>query len=282
MKSSNIRLKDIWKQLRHANEALLAANFYNFETLQGVVKAANIVKKPLILQLTRSSIEYLGLPVATALAESMLQQFGVKGWLHLDHGDSYELVATCLDAGFDSVMIDASEKPFLDNIKITKAVVKIAEQYGASVEAELGYVAKLGQSTEKKGFTEPDEAKLFVEETGVDALAIAIGSAHGFYKETPKLDLQRLAEINKVTDAALVLHGASGIPHDILQEAIQCGICKINLATEIKNIFMKTLKDRLIKNEEIDLRKVFPPATEAVTALVQNKLEVIQSKNKLL
>lgn len=282
MKSSNIRLKDIWKQLRHANEALLAANFYNFETLQGVVKAANIVKKPLILQLTRSSIEYLGLPVATALAESMIQQFGVKGWLHLDHGDSYELVATCLDAGFDSVMIDASEKPFLDNIKITKAVVKIAEQYGASVEAELGYVAKLGQSTEKKGFTEPDEAKLFVEETGVDALAIAIGSAHGFYKETPKLDLQRLAEINKVTDAALVLHGASGIPHDILQEAIQCGICKINLATEIKNIFMKTLKDRLIKNEEIDLRKVFPPATEAVTALVQNKLEVIQSKNKLL
>ncbi|MBS1737146.1 MAG: class II fructose-bisphosphate aldolase [Bacteroidetes bacterium] len=282
MKSSNIRLKDIWKQLRHANEALLAANFYNFETLQGVVKAANIVKKPLILQLTRSSIEYLGLPVATALAESMLQQFGVKGWLHLDHGDSYELVATCLDAGFDSVMIDASEKPFLDNIKITKAVVKLAEQYGASVEAELGYVAKLGQSTEKKGFTEPDEAKLFVEETGVDALAIAIGSAHGFYKETPKLDLQRLAEINKVTDAALVLHGASGIPHDILQEAIQCGICKINLATEIKNIFMKTLKDRLIKNEEIDLRKVFPPATEAVTALVQNKLEVIQSKNKLL
>lgn len=278
MKSSNIRLKDIWKQLRHANEALLAANFYNFETLQGVVKAANIVKKPLILQLTRSSIEYLGLPVATALAESMLQQFGVKGWLHLDHGDSYELVATCLDAGFDSVMIDASEKPFLDNIKITKAVVKLAEQYGASVEAELGYVAKLGQSTEKKGFTEPEEAKLFVEETGVDALAVAIGSAHGFYKEAPKLDLQRLTEINKITDAALVLHGASGIPNDILQEAIQRGICKINLATEIKNIFMKTLKGQLIENDEIDLRKVFPAATDAVTTLVQNKLEGIQTK----
>ncbi len=279
MKNST-RLKDQWKKLRQANEALLAVNFYNFETLQGVVKAAGTVNSPLILQLTRSSIEYMGLPVATALAESVLQHFDVKGWLHLDHGDSYELAARCLDAGFDSVMIDASEKPFSENISITKSVVKLAEQYDASVEAELGYVAKLGQSTERTGFTEPDEAKLFVEETGVDALAIAIGSAHGFYKETPQLDLQRLAEINSVTDTALVLHGASGIPHDILQEAIQCGICKINLATEVKNIFMKTLKVQLIENEDIDLRKVFPTATDAVTALVQNKLEVIQTKKK--
>ena len=277
MKNST-RLKDQWKKLRQANEALLAVNFYNFETLQGVVKAAGTVNSPLILQLTRSSIEYMGLPVATALAESVLQHFDVKGWLHLDHGDSYELVAMCLDAGFHSVMIDASEKPFSENVSITKSVVKLAERYGASVEAELGYVAKLGQSTERTGFTEPEEAKLFVEETGVDALAVAIGSAHGFYKETPKLDLQRLTEINKITDAALVLHGASGIPHDTLQEAVQRGICKINLATEIKNIFMKTLKGQLVENDEIDLRKVFPAATDAVTTLVQNKLEGIQTK----
>lgn len=164
MKNST-RLKDQWKKLRQANEALLAVNFYNFETLQGVVKAAGTVNSPLILQLTRSSIEYMGLPVATALAESVLQHFDVKGWLHLDHGDSYELAARCLDAGFDSVMIDASEKPFSENISITKSVVKLAEQYDASVEAELGYVAKLGQSTERTGFTEPDEAKLFPRTT---------------------------------------------------------------------------------------------------------------------
>lgn len=278
MKSNSTSLKDQWKELRLAREALLAANFYNFETLKGVVIAANVVKKPLILQLTRSSIEYMGLPVATALAESTLKYYNVRGWVHLDHGDSYELVAMCLDAGFHSVMIDASEKPFSENVSITKSVVKLAERYGASVEAELGYVAKLGQSTERTGFTEPEEAKLFVEETGVDALAVAIGSAHGFYKETPKLDLQRLTEINKITDAALVLHGASGIPHDTLQEAVQRGICKINLATEIKNIFMKTLKGQLVENDEIDLRKVFPAATDAVTTLVQNKLEGIQTK----
>jgi fructose-bisphosphate aldolase class II/tagatose 1,6-diphosphate aldolase GatY/KbaY len=122
----------------------------------------------------------MGLSVAKQLAESMLKFYGVEGWVHLDHGDSYELAAACLDAGFDSVMIDASEKPFDENVRITRSVVKIAEKYGANVEAELGYVAKLGQSTNEKGFTEASEAKLFVEETGVNALAVAIGSALGF------------------------------------------------------------------------------------------------------
>jgi fructose-bisphosphate aldolase class II/tagatose 1,6-diphosphate aldolase GatY/KbaY len=134
----------------------------------------------------------------------------------------------------------------------------------------------LGQATDKSGFTEPSEAKRFVEETGVDALAVAIGSAHGFYKAEPKLDLERLTEIRKATNAVLVLHGASGIPHDVLREAIKRGICKINLATEIKNIFMKTLKTKLANEDEIDLRKVFPSATGAVEKLVQDKLRAIQ------
>jgi fructose-bisphosphate aldolase class II/tagatose 1,6-diphosphate aldolase GatY/KbaY len=221
----------------------------------------------------------MGLTVAKEFAESMLNFYEVEGWIHLDHGDSYELVASCLDAGFTSVMIDASEKPFDENIRITRNVVKLAEKYGASVEAELGYVAKLGQSTKTSGFTEPSEAKIFVEETGVNALAVAIGSAHGFYKEEPKLDLERLSKIRNVTNAALVLHGASGIPHNTLREAIQRGICKINLATEIKNIFMKTLKSKLINEDEIDLRKVFPCATNAVTELVKDKLLAIQIEN---
>ena len=148
------------------------------------------------------------------------------------------------------------------------------------MEAELGFIAKLGQETGKDGFTQPEDAKRFIEETGVNALAIAIGSAHGFYKEEPKLDLDRLSDIRKVTDAALVLHGASGIQHDILREAIKRGICKINLATEIKNIFMKTLQNRLTNEDEIDLRKVFPSATDAVTKLVKDKLQAIQIGNE--
>lgn len=276
MKSS-MSLQQKLKEFQQSKEALLATNFYNFETLKGVLQAAQLEKKPIILQLTRSSIEYLGLPVAMKLAENMLNLYEVEGWIHLDHGDSYDLVASCLDAGFNSVMIDASEKPFEENVRITRSVVKLAERYGVNVEAELGYVAKLGQKTDKIGFTEPSEAKLFVEETGVNALAVAIGSAHGFYKEEPKLDLDRLSEISKITDAVLVLHGASGIPHATLREAIKRGICKINLATEIKNIFMKTLKNNLAGEDEIDLRKVFPPATDAVTRLVREKLLAIQT-----
>jgi fructose-bisphosphate aldolase class II/tagatose 1,6-diphosphate aldolase GatY/KbaY len=174
-------------------------------------------------------------------------------------------------------MIDASEKPLEENIAITKAVVTLAAHYHANVEAELGYVAKLGQSTGKTGFTEPGEAKYFVEQTGVHALAVAIGSAHGFYTQEPKLDLERLQEINKATDAALVLHGGSGIPAESLRQAIERGICKINLATEIKNIFMTTLKDCLLKSDEIDLRKVFPPAITAVSDLVKDKLDIMSS-----
>lgn len=272
---SEMLLQQKLKEFQQTKQALLATNFYNFETLKGVLQAARLEKTPIILQLTRSSIEYLGLPVAMELAETMLKLYDVEAWIHLDHGDSYELVASCLDAGFNSVMIDASEKPFEENIRITKSVVKLAERYGANVEAELGYIAKLGQATDKTGFTEPSEARLFVEETGVNALAVAIGSAHGFYKEEPKLDLDRLSEINAITNAVLVLHGASGIPHDTLREAIKRGICKINLATEIKNIFMKTLKNKLAGDDEIDLRKVFPLATDAVTRLVQEKLQAI-------
>lgn len=270
-----ITLQEKFKELKKQRQALLATNFYNFETLKGILEAARITNHPIILQLTRSSIEYMGLPVALDLAESMLKLYNIQGWVHLDHGDSYELVASCLDAGITSVMIDASEQPFDENVKLTKRVVKLAASYNANVEAELGYVAKLGQKTGPIGFTNPAEAKIFVEETGINALAVAIGSAHGFYKEEPKLDLDLLSEIDAITNVALVLHGASGIPHDTLVKAVQRGICKINLATEIKNIFMKTLNTRMQADGDIDLRKVFPGATRAITDLVAEKLSVV-------
>ena len=273
-----MKLQDKFIELRNKHWGILATNFYNFETLEGVLCAAKSTNQPIILQLTRSSINYMGLPVAFNLAKSMLEYHGVEGWIHLDHGDSYELAAQCLDIGFDSVMIDASEQPFKDNIALTSKVVKLAESYGANVEAELGYIAKLGQDKDGSGFTRPEEAKQFVEATGVDALAVAIGTAHGFYDKEPKLDLELLSEINRVTEATLVLHGGSGIPAESLRQAIDRGICKINVATEIKNIFMQTLKTKLSVNEEIDLRKVFPTATSKVTELIKGKLEIVRNK----
>jgi fructose-bisphosphate aldolase class II/tagatose 1,6-diphosphate aldolase GatY/KbaY len=173
-------------------------------------------------------------------------------------------------------MIDASEQPIEMNVKITQEVVRTAAGYNANVEAELGYVAKLGQD-QKAEPTAADDARRFADATGIDALAIAIGNAHGFYKETPLLRLDRLREIRAVTHCALVLHGSSGIPNGQLQEAIRSGISKINLATETKNTFMKKLQALLANNEEIDLRKIFPKAIQEVEQLITGKLNVINS-----
>ena len=268
-------LQERLSEYSRQGKAILAANFYNFETLSGVLEAASGKNRCVILQLSESSIHYLGLDIAVAMARAALRQYEVEGWLHLDHGSSVEMIRQCLGAGFDSVMIDASEKSFEENVKTTAEVVKIAGAYRANVEAELGYVAKLGQTQTVNQFTQPDAAKRFAEETGVHALAIAIGSAHGFYKETPKLQLELLEKIHAATTAALVLHGSSGIPDSQLRGAIQRGISKVNLATETKNIFMRTLKNVLTDNDEIDLRKVFPKATEAVKALIMEKLDVV-------
>jgi ketose-bisphosphate aldolase len=258
-------------QLKKDKRAILATNFYNLETLKGILQASKEANLPVILQLSKSSIEYMGLEMAVTMARQGLKDYQVEGWLHLDHGDSPELVRQCLEAGFDSVMIDASEKNFDENVKVTSQVVEMAKKFNANVEAELGFVAKLGQN-QAGAFTSPEEARRFVELTGVNALAIAIGSAHGFYTEKPNLRINILQQIEQVTPAVLVLHGSSGIPVPMLKDAVNNGITKINLATEIKDAFMKALKDHLMETDEIDLRKVFPVGIKAVTTLVKDKL----------
>lgn len=254
--------------------ALLAVNFYNFETLKGLLLAAKKSNTSLILQLSESTLAYLRIKPAVALARAMMKEYEVESWIHLDHGSNIDIIKQCLDAGFDSVMIDASEKKFEENIRITSEVVKLAQTYNANVEAELGYVAKLGQVQTAEP-TSVLEAKIFAEATGINALAIAIGNAHGFYKETPNLRFDRLNEIRNVTTCTLVLHGSSGIPDEQLKKAIEAGISKINLATETKNVFMKKLQQLLAETDEIDLRKIFPKAIDAVEALITNKLAVI-------
>ncbi|TAL80374.1 MAG: class II fructose-bisphosphate aldolase [Bacteroidetes bacterium] len=270
-----MRLQDKLKQLKAERKAILAANFYNFETLSGILLASSLLKMPVILQLSESSIRYMGLTIATAMARAALKEYAVEGWLHLDHGCSVEIVQSCLDEGFDSVMIDASEKSLDENITITRQVVKIAAGYDACVEAELGFVAKLGQEQSKQGFTQCADAKRFTDSTGVHALAVAIGSSHGFYKHAPILDIELLSRISESVPTPLVLHGSSGIPDAMLQEAIRNGICKVNLATETKNTFMLELKERLKNNSEIDLRIVFPDATQAVVNLIVKKMKTI-------
>lgn len=269
-------VKKLLKEHQSKGTAVLATNFYNFETLTAVMKAASEVKAPVMLQLTRSSIDYMGIRVAVKMARQTFEDYGVNGCIHLDHGGSEELVRRCLDEGFDSVMIDASEQPLEKNIEITSRVVDFSRPYGVNVEAELGYVAKLGQE-QGGGFTSPEDAARFVRETGVDALAVAIGSAHGFYRQAPHLDIPRLAAIHAATDVVLVLHGSSGIPHPMVREAIANGIAKVNLATEIKDNFMRALKNVLNSSDEIDLRKVFPKAVAPVVELLKEKYRMTGS-----
>ena len=266
-------------QLQEAKKAIIAANFYNLETCKGIMAAAAHLKQPVILQLTKSSIDYMGIKPAKKTAEGFIDEFGVEAWLHLDHCKDIELVKKCLDEGFDSIMIDASDKTFEQNVEITRRVAELAKSYAVNVEAELGFVQPPECSVEPKYFTTPSEAKQFVSETGVNSLAVAIGSKHGFYKEAAKLDIARLQEIHESTPAFLVLHGGSGIPDEVLRSAIQHGICKINIATETKDIFMRCIKELLLHSEEIDLRKVFPEAIQKVQNMIEHKLETAACLN---
>ena len=274
-----MRLIEKLKEFQHQKKALLAANFYNLETCRGIVKAAGKLESPVILQLTPGSIKYMGLKTAVGIARTVSAEENVQTWLHLDHCNDILLIKACLDEGFDSVMIDASDKNIDDNIIMTKQVVKIAEAYNVNVEAELGYVPKPNNEIENDKFTDPADAIRFAEETGITSLAIAIGSKHGFYKGEPKLDIDRLIAIKNVTDVYLVLHGASGIPAETLREAIKNGITKVNVATDTKDLFMKTLKEIMKNSDDIDLRNVFPPAVREVQKMIEQKIKTVSMIN---
>ena len=274
-----MKLTQKLNQVRKENRAMLAANFYNLETCRGILQAAGELNQPIILQLTPASIKYMGLKTAVNIARTVSLEEKAKVWIHLDHCNDLKLVKSCLDEGFDSVMIDASDKAIVENITITKQVAEMASKYDVNVEAELGYVPVPNSEIDNDKFTEPADAKRFVDETGVSSLAVAIGTKHGFYKGEPKLDISRLKEIREATDAYLVLHGGSGLPGELLKEAIKSGITKVNVATETKDIFMKTLKEKLKDSDEIDLRKVFPSATNEVKKLIEQKLKIVTMIN---
>jgi fructose-bisphosphate aldolase class II/tagatose 1,6-diphosphate aldolase GatY/KbaY len=274
-----LKLIEILNQVRNQNKALLAANFYNLETCKGIVKAASNLNQPVILQLTPGSIKYIGLKTAVSIARNVSIEENAQSYLHLDQCNDVEVIKSCLDEGFDSVMIDASDKNIDDNILMTRQVVKLAETYKVNVEAELGYVPKPNNEIENDRFTEPEDAKRFFEETGITSLAIAIGSKHGFYKGEPKLDITRLKEIRKITNAYLVLHGASGIPSTILREAISNGIAKVNVATDTKDLFMKSLKEIMKNSDDIDLRNIFPLAINEIQKMIEQKIKIVSMIN---
>jgi tagatose 1,6-diphosphate aldolase GatY/KbaY len=270
--------RDLLIDAQQAGRAIAALNFYNAETLIAHVRAANESGASIILQTTESTIQYLGIKLIVAMARVAADEIERPVSLHLDHGASYELAERCVEAGYTSVMIDGSKLPFSENCELTRRVVELAHASGVSVEGELGHVAHNNDDNDDISllYTRPEDAVRFVELTGVDALAVAIGTAHGFYKGEVRLDFDRLSQIRRAVDgrAALVLHGGSGVPDEVMRRAITSGISKINFGTELKNAFTLAIKRSLMASEEIDLRKTFAPAIEAVRAVSLAKIKV--------
>lgn len=269
--------RQLLEEARREGRAVAALNFYNAETLRAHIKAANECGTSVILQTTESTINYLGIKLVVAMARAAAEEIERPVALHLDHGGSYELAARCVAAGYTSVMIDGSKLPFDENVEVTRRVVELAHAAGVSVEGELGHVAHNEEGGDISLFyTRPDTASRFVEATGVDALAVAVGTAHGFYKGEVRLDFARLEQIRDAVGdrAVLVLHGGSGVPDALMRHAVECGIRKINFGTELKNAFTLAVKRSLSASDEIDLRKTFAPAIEAVREISSAKIRV--------
>lgn len=272
--------------------AVGAFNVENVETTLSVVRAAVHEKSPIILQVSENTIGYAGLKVITSIVEHVARDEAgnVPVALHLDHGKSFRSVAACVQAGFSSIMIDASDMPMQENIILTKQAVDYAHRKEAWAQGELGVVKGLEEAmtlAEREPFmTKPSEAKKFVDETGVDTLAVAVGNVHGVVKmrkgAVHNLDIDRLDDIRKVLpDTPLVLHGASGVSADSLKEAIQHGIRVVNMNTELKLAFVDTLRQTMKDDPEAyDPRVLFKPSMEAVQTLVASKLRALGSTGK--
>ena len=306
-----VTTKEMFAKALVSDYAIGAFNVNNMEIVQGIVDAAKIEKAPLILQVSAGARKYARPAYLLKLVEAAIEDTGLDICLHLDHGEDFEICKKCVDDGFTSVMVDGSKHPFEENIALTKQVVEYAHAHGVVVEAELGKLAgvedNISVDERSAKFTDPDEAAEFVERTGVDSLAIAIGTSHGAYKfkGDPYLDFDRLKEIHAlIPETPLVLHGAStvlrefvdrcneyggqipgaqGVPEEMIREATKYGICKVNIDTDLRLAMTAEIRRFLVESpSEFDPRKYLGPARDAIQRMVQHKIrDVLNASNTL-
>jgi fructose-bisphosphate aldolase, class II len=305
-----VNTKQLFEKALKEKYAIGAFNINNMELLQGIVEAGEELKSPLILQVSEGARKYANGKYLIKLAEAALETSTVPIVLHLDHGKDFEICKACVDDGFSSVMIDASKYDFEENIRITKEVVDYAHRKGVVVEAELGRLVGIEDAVVVEEadavYTDPVKAKEFVERTGCDSLAVAIGTSHGAYKfkGKPKLDFDRLKKIKELLgwNYPIVLHGSSsapmdlvkicndyggqimdaqGVPEEMLTQASKMGVVKINVDTDLRLAFTGQIRKFFIENPtEFDPRKYLGPARESITELVKRKIKVFGSENK--
>jgi len=262
--------------------AVGAFNAENMEMVQGIIEAAEELKSPVIIQTTPGTIKYGGLRYYYSNVYAGASVASVPIVLHLDHGSSFELASQSYCEGYTSIMIDGSLLSFEENIALSKKVVEMCSPSNIPVEAELGKVGGKEDDLVSDGdiYTDPQKAVEFVKKTGISSLAVAIGTAHGFYAKTPVLDVNRLTEIRKVIDIPLVLHGASGLTDEQVTECVKRGICKVNFATELRDAFSKGVKQIISENPGVfDPKKYSAVGKERVKELVKHKILVCGSAN---
>ncbi|NMC56393.1 MAG: class II fructose-1,6-bisphosphate aldolase [Eubacteriaceae bacterium] len=293
--------KEMFKKAYEGKYAVGAFNVNNMEIIQGIMTAALSEKAPLILQVSAGARKYASPVYLRKLVEAAVEDTGLDLVLHLDHGESFEICKQCIDDGFTSVMIDGSKFPLKENIELTKKVVEYAHERGIVVEAELGKLAGIEDAIKVDArnatFTDPDEAVEFVEKTGVDSLAIAIGTSHGAFKfkGEPQLDFERLETIsNLLPGFPIVLHGASsvpeefvalnnkyggaipgakGVPEEMLLKATKYGVCKINIDTDLRLAMTASIRKVFYEQPDVfDPRKYLSPARDAIAAMVAHKM----------
>lgn len=302
--------RELLNRAKQEGYAVGAFNINNMEILQAIISAAEAEKSPVIIAVSEGAIQYAGLRYIVSMVQTASEEVSIPLSLHLDHGKDLEIIRKVIEEGFTSVMIDGSHLDFKENISITQKVVEMAKGRGISVEGELGRLKGIEEKvavSEREAFlTDPDEAEEFVEKTGVDALAVAIGTSHGAYKfkGEPKLDFDRLEAIAKRVKIPLVLHGASGVPPQVLekaerfgaklpgakgipdeaiQKAIALGICKINIDTDLRLSFIGAIREVLMtRPEEFDPRKILGPGREAIKQTVQAKMRLFGSSGKAI
>lgn len=266
--------------------AVPAFNIHNAETIQAILEVCHELRSPVILAGTPGTFKHIAFEEIFALCEAYSASYDMPLALHLDHHESLDDIRRKVNAGVRSAMIDGSHFPFDDNVALVKSVVDFCHRHDCSVEAELGRLGgmeeDLNVNAENAFLTDPQEARRFVERTGVDSLAVAIGTAHGLYTQRPKIDFQRLGEIRDVVDVPLVLHGASDVPDEYVRQAIELGVCKVNVATELKIAFAAAVKIWFADNPQgNDPRYYMRVGMDAMKEVVRSKIRVCGSMNRL-
>lgn len=268
--------RELLLKAKKGGYAVPAFNVDNLESVLGVLSAASILSKPIIIQTIPRTLKYGGIATYSSLVKANYKG-GADLAVHLDHGGDVQICKDCIDAGYTSVMIDGSALDFDKNVELTKQVVDMAHACGVSVEAELGAIGGKEETESQIKYTEVDEAVKFVEMTNVDSLAIGVGTAHGVYKGTPRIAIDRIKDIASAVDVPLVLHGASGLSDEVITNCIKAGISKINFATHLRQAFTQGLKKGLASEKATyDPKTYLPYAIEAVQNAAMDIIKLCQ------